>query len=109
MRFRSARRFRQVIRCRLLGQQEEGVEAFVLARVALAVEIGLGFSPCTSRTFALSPQLVDRPELDRVGRAGLGAGGLEAVLQAVVAERALVGLAVDRLRPITPNGQAAMQ
>src|SRR5205085_12121990 len=35
------------------------------------------------------PQLVERPELDRVGRAGLCAGRLVAALQPVVAERAL--------------------
>jgi hypothetical protein len=45
-------------------------------------------------------ELVQRPELDRLGRAGLGAGGNEARLLTVVAERALeraavVGPAVD--------------
>src|SRR5690606_23034930 len=38
-------------------------------------------------------QLVDRAELDRVGRADLRARGLEPVLQPVVAQRALVRLA----------------
>ena len=42
-------------------------------------------------------QLVVRPELDRIGRAGLRARRLEAVLEPVVAERALRGAAVDRV------------
>src|SRR5207237_4014315 len=40
-------------------------------------------------------QLVDRAELDRLGRAGLGAGGDEPVLLAVVAERTLVRMAAE--------------
>src|SRR5205823_5006603 len=39
-------------------------------------------------------QLVERPELDRVGRAGLRAGRLVTALEPVVAERALPDAAV---------------
>src|SRR5262245_29990720 len=41
-------------------------------------------------------ELVDRPELYRLRRTGLGAGGDESVALAVVAECALVGMAVER-------------
>src|SRR5262249_30422086 len=41
-------------------------------------------------------QLNDRAELYRLRRAGLGAGGDEPVPLSVVAERALVGMAVER-------------
>src|SRR5205807_7400067 len=40
-------------------------------------------------------QLVDRPELDRLGRTRLGAGRDQAVLLAVVAEGTLAGVAGD--------------
>ena len=57
------------------------------------------FQPCVveparaGRLRALA-QLVERAELDRLGRARLRARGLEAVLQPVVAERALPGRAL---------------
>ena len=40
-------------------------------------------------------QFVDRAELDRLGRTGLGAGRDEAIPLAVVAERTLVRMAID--------------
>src|SRR6185503_12754216 len=60
----------------------------------VAVEAGLGNPPfvegldAPGRAF---PQLVERPELDRLGGAGGGAGGLQARAEAVVAHRALEG------------------
>jgi hypothetical protein len=52
-------------------------------------------------------QLVELAELDRLGRAGLRAGRLQAVVQPVVAERALLRPAVVLgRRSITPYGQA---
>src|SRR5690606_17835678 len=84
-----------------LGEAEEGAEAageLVLgALVAGAVEVGaLDALLVELRDPALGEldELVVGAELDRVGRAGLRAGGLEAVLEAVVAERALGGAAV---------------
>ena len=74
------------------------------------MELGVGFgglvavevsSRDTVRLKLLDPvpcpltQLIDRPELDRVRRAGLGAGRDEAVLLAVVAERAFVRMAIE--------------
>ena len=74
------------------------------------MELAIGFrglvtvevrSRDTSRVKLLDPvprpfaEFVDRPELDRVRRAGLGTGRDEAVLLAVVAERALVRMAVE--------------
>src|SRR5205085_10145065 len=41
-------------------------------------------------------QLLDRAELDRVGRTRLGAGRLQPILKPVVAQRTLVGLAISR-------------
>src|SRR5439155_11588298 len=69
----------------------------VAGAVAGAIEVGrrraLLVQPCDPALRALD-ELVVGPELDRVGRARLRAGGLEAVLEAVVAQRALRGSAV---------------
>src|SRR5204862_5441709 len=60
-----------------------GIAAVELRAVpALPLELG------QPRVGAL-PQLVERPELDRVRRTGLRAGGLVAALEPVVAEGAL--------------------
>jgi hypothetical protein len=82
------------------GQQEEGAEAageLLAGLVAGAVEVGglaaalvEGDDPAPGRL----DELVVGAELDRVGGARLGARGLEPVLEAVVAERALGGAAV---------------
>src|SRR5580693_1920842 len=64
----------------------------------VAVEVRSRDAPCMK---LLDPvpcplaQLIDRPELDRVRRASLGARRDEAVLLAVVAERAFVRMAVE--------------
>ena len=64
----------------------------------VAVEIGLGDAPgvqLLDPTASPIAQLVDRPELDRGGRAGLGAGRDKAIPLAVVTKCALVRVAVE--------------
>ena len=122
---------RQAVDLGLVEQQEERAEAAdAVVRVA-AVEPRARSSPRAS-SFAeplvgALAQLVERPELDRVGRARLRARRLVAALEPVVAERALPDAAV-LLRPeqrqrerrvvrlrgrwrlsSTPNGQAGTQ
>src|SRR5690625_1102573 len=92
---------RQVVDLWLVGQQKEGVEPLQpvggAGAPARAVEVGI--------LDTLAVKLIDAPgrallqgvhltELDRVGGAGLGAGGLLSRAQTIIAEGALVGLAV---------------
>src|SRR5262245_51189914 len=97
MRLRSAWRFRQVVDRWMVGQQEEGVERAVLARRLRAIKISLA-RPALMQRFdtpaRLRAQFVNRAELDRIGRARLRAGRLDAVLLAVITERAFMRVAV---------------
>ena len=84
---------RQPVHLGLVEQQEERAGAAdAVVRVARR-RGGRRSSPALVQRShprsAARPQLVERAELDRVGRARLRARGLQAVLQAVVAERAL--------------------
>src|SRR5213596_2273108 len=93
---------REPVDRRLAEEQEERVEtAQVTARV-LAVELGVLVA---ERLELVDPllgddrQIVAEAELDRLGRARLGAGRSEAVVDPVVAERALrrgAGVVVER-------------
>src|SRR3546814_32075 len=63
-----------------------------------SVEIGVGDAAPVQRGHSVTGallELIDLAELDRLGRAYLGAGRLHAALQPVVAERALMRLAVE--------------
>src|SRR5262249_47435945 len=97
MRSRPPRSFRQVVDRWTVSQQEESVERAVLARRFSAVKISLAhpalmqFFDAPARFLA---QLANRAELNRIGRARLSAGGLDAVLLPVVTEGAFVGVAV---------------
>src|SRR2546430_8102503 len=89
----------QAVHLGLVHQQVEGVQtaerssrarAVQLRVDALGLELGDPF-------LGAGPQLGNRPELDRVGGAGLGARRLEPYLQPVVAQRALLGCAGHRI------------
>ena len=91
---------RQPVALGRLGEQEERAEPagqLVLGRVVRAVQVGACDPALVQRRDPPRrdlAQLVVGAELDRVGRAGLRAGRLQAVLEPVVAERALGGAAV---------------
>src|SRR3546814_9947003 len=98
---RAARRHRQVVGLGPVEQQEEGVQLVDAAGrpwgVRRTVEIGVGDDAPVQRGHSVTGallELIDLAELDRLGRAYLGAGRLHAALQPVVAERALMRLAV---------------
>src|SRR5262245_18016164 len=97
MRFRPARRFWQVVDRRVVSQQEESVERAVLARRFRAVKISFGHPSILQLIDAparLRSQLVDRAELNGIGRARLRAGRLETALLPVVTERAFASMSV---------------
>src|SRR5215813_6291905 len=84
---------RKVVRGRLRQQQEECVQATEEALLIRPIELGVleahrlqGLDPLAG----LRDQLVAEPELDGLGRTGLGTRGTEAVVDPVVAERALL-------------------
>src|SRR5262245_8476519 len=90
---RELRLVRQVVGRRLREQQEERVQAAQKPFGVGAVELRIleahplqGLDPL----LGLRDELVAEAELDRVGRTCLGAGGPEPVVDAVVAERALL-------------------
>src|SRR5262245_6252314 len=90
---RQLRLGRQVVGRGLREQQEERVQAAQEALGVGAVELRVleahrlqGLDPL----LGLRDELVTEAELDRVGRTRLGAGGPEPVVDAVVAERALL-------------------
>jgi hypothetical protein len=99
---------RQSVVLRLVQQQEErAVAAHPVIRV-VSVQPGLADADIVQLLDALlgtCPQFVDRPELDRVGRAGFGARRLETVAQPVVAQRALEHPAV--VRPLVDHAVRA--
>src|SRR5467141_3132036 len=85
---------RQVVRRRPGQQQEERVEAAEEAAAVGAVELCVLEAHPLQRLDALGGlghQVVAEPKLDGVGGTGLGAGGPEAVVDAVVTEGALLG------------------
>src|SRR6267142_953733 len=91
---RDLRVLRKVVRGRFRQQQKERVQAAQEALLIGPVELGVleahrlqGLDTLAG----LRDELVAEPELDGLGRTGLGAGGAEAVVDAVVAERALPG------------------
>src|SRR5262245_5321318 len=84
----------QIVRRRFGEQQEEGVEASQESLGVRAVELGLLEAHALQGLHALlglGDQLVPEAELNRLGRAGLGARGAEAVVDPIVAEGALLG------------------
>src|SRR5216683_1634803 len=84
----------QTVRGRLVEQEEEGVQAAQRALRVGAVELRLLVAHLLERCdplVGLGHELVAEPELNRLRRARLRAGRPEAVVDAVVAERALVG------------------
>ncbi len=88
------RLFRKVVGRRRVEEQEEGVEPAEGAVAVGAIELGAGVAHLLQFRHALlrlGHQLVAEPELDGLGGAGLGAGGPEPVVDAVIAEGALVG------------------
>ena len=88
---------REAVDLRLVEQQEERPCAAHAAVGVLGVELGAhdaGRLQVGHPLLGALAELVDVTELDRLRRAGLGAGGRLVVEQAVVAERALLGHAV---------------
>src|SRR4051812_41312392 len=84
------RRLGQVVDVRVVRQEEEAAEPFHPVRGALAagkaVQLRLPKAAELERIQAgagTRPELLDGAELDRVGRAGLRAGGLHPALEAV--------------------------
>ena len=66
-------------------------------RVGRAIEISIIAALCTQRLNALlgpHMEVTELSELNRVGRAGLGTGRLQATFEAVVAQGAFVRLAI---------------
>src|SRR2546425_10771108 len=91
---RDLRVLRKVVRGRFRQQQKERVQAAQEALLIGPVELGVLEAHRLQGLDAfagLCDELVAEPELDGLGRTGLGAGGAGAVLDAVVAERALPG------------------
>src|SRR5881296_907421 len=91
---RDLRILREVVRGRLRQQQEKRVQATQEALLIGPVKLGVLEAHRLQglHTLAgLGDQLVAEPELDGLGRTGLGARGAKAVVDAVVAERALPG------------------
>src|SRR5207248_6774367 len=96
-------------------QQEEGAEAADAIVGVRPVEPGFGLAPGVQRGHALArplPQLVHRPELDRLRRAGHRARRLQAAPLTVVAERALerpavAGTALDHAERARRDAVAA--
>jgi len=83
----------QGVRGRLVEQQEEGVKPSQRPVAVGAVELRLLVAHLLEGGDALAGlghQVVAEPELDRLRRARLGAGGPEPVVDAVVAEGALI-------------------
>src|SRR3984893_6771946 len=78
-------------------EKVERIQAGVRRARGLAIQIGNGNALAMKLLDAppgTLPQLIHRPELDRLGRARLGAGWHEAVALSVIAERTLVRMAV---------------
>ena len=85
---------RQAVDLGLVEQQVERVQAaedLVVVPVEPGVAIAPGRGAARRRRLGPRPQLLDRPELDRRRRAGLGTGGDEVVLEPVVAEACISG------------------
>ncbi len=95
---RFLRNFRQIVSVRMVGQQEESVQCAVLFRRFSRRKDTPAFSPCAVQRFHARfrplPQFLNRPELNRFGRAGLCAGGRHVALLPVVAEGAFVNVSV---------------
>src|ERR1700730_745648 len=88
------RLLRQRVGRRLVEQEEERVETAQRAIAVGAVELRVFVAHALERRHALvglGHQLVPEAELDGLRGAGLRAGGAEAVVDAIIAERALVG------------------
>src|SRR5256884_1016460 len=90
---------RQPVHLRLVDQQVERVQPAERSRRARAVQLRVDALGLELRHALLRPRakLGDRAELNRIGRAGLGARRLEPDLQPVVAQRALLGRAGHRI------------
>src|SRR5882724_8387071 len=85
---------REVVGGRLVEEEEEGVEPAEGAIAVGPVELGARIAHLLELRHALlrlGHQLVAEAELDGLGGAGLGAGRPQPVVDAVVAEGALVG------------------
>src|SRR5204862_5743925 len=89
---------RQSVDLRLVEEEEERAEPAHAVRVVAPVELRVLHALALQELeplVGLRVQLVERAGLDRIRRAGLRARGLEPVLEAVVADRALVPAAVS--------------
>src|SRR6266566_4987912 len=87
---RDLRVLRKVVRGRFRQQQKERVQAAQEALLIGPVELGVLEAHRLQGLHTLAglrDELVAEPELDGLGRTGLGAGGAEAFVDAVVAER----------------------
>src|SRR5882762_4930840 len=103
---RQPRAGRQAIHFGLVDEEKERIEpsqhpvvGAVEIRAPLALRVELA-----DPGLRLLSELGNRPEHDRVGGTGLGAGGLQPGLQAVVTERALLGRVRDRIHPDDAEG-----
>src|SRR4026208_317052 len=88
------RLFGEVVGGRRVQEQEEGIEPAERAVAVGAVELGARvphFLALREALLGLGHQLVAESELDGLGGARLGAGGPQPVVDAVIAEGALVG------------------
>src|SRR5436309_3388281 len=99
----------QAVHFRVVHQQIERVQAAERAVRIVAVEPGAHFALRLELVHALlraGAQLADGAELDRVGRTGFRAGGLEPDAHAVVTERALLRRARDHVHIDDAKGTA---
>src|SRR5439155_26251450 len=83
---------RKPVHLGLVQQQEEGAESIDAVGRIVAVQPGAtdpGPFQSIDAVLSRDPQLVQRPELDRLGRARLGASRLVAIPYAVIAKGAL--------------------
>src|SRR5216683_16208 len=106
---RHARIRREAVDLRLVHEQVEGVEPAEHGLVG-PVQIGAGLPGLVELSDPAPGHLLqigDRAEVDGLGRAGLGARGLEAHLHPVIAERAFLGGARHRVEADHPEGARA--
>src|SRR6185295_15809562 len=90
-----------------IDQQVKRMQLGVRRSGRVAVKMRTGNALLVQGRYSLAgslTQLVDRTELDGLGRAGLGARRHQAVPLPVVAERALVGVTVERAAGDDPKG-----
>src|SRR6266545_5499297 len=100
---------RQAVDLGIVDEKIEGVQATQRPIRIVTVEPGAHFALRLELVHALlrpRAQLADRPELDRIGRASFGAGGLEPDATAIVTEGALLRRARDYVHIDDAKGTA---